>query len=268
MGLKAVVETLEALPDEVRPLYVEKDGKYHLDVEGLDDPLPLKSALQKERDARAKAERAARQLADRFEGVDLEELRRLQEEERKRKDGELISAGKVEELVMERIKRQQGEFEKKMQALETEKATANEQLNRLLIDNEVARVAASKGVASTALDDVIWRARQTFRRDTDGTLRAYSGETPLFSGKDATLPLSIEEWLGDLAGRAPHLFAPSSGAPAQPTGAKGGKPARPVREWTEDEKSSYIAEYGAEAYGQLWAKAVADARSRARATQH
>lgn len=263
--LAAVVDSLDAVPEAFRELYAERDGHYALDVDGVEDPAALKSALQKERAARAKAERDARAAAEKFADLDVDEIRRLQEAERQRKDGELISAGKVDELVNERIKRLQDEFTKEKARLEQEKVAAGAQLDRLLIDNEVSRLAAAKGVASTAIDDVIWRARQVFRRDKDGTVRGYSGETPLFSGKDATQPLSIEEWLGDLAGRAPHLFAPSTGAGAQPTGGKGATPRRPVREWTAVEKAAYIAEHGAEAYGRLAQEAIQRARA---ATQH
>lgn len=263
--LTAVVDSLDVVPEAHRDLYVERDGRYVIDVEGLDEPAgpKLKNALHREREARLKAEHDARALSEKIEGIDFDEMRRLQDEERKRKDGELISAGKVDELVNERIKAVQQEFAKTKQQLETEKQEAAEQLNRLLIDSEVARLAASKGVAATAVDDVIWRARQLFRRDQDGTVRGYSGATPLFSAKDATQSLSIEEWLGDLAGRAPHLFAPSTGAGAQPTGSKGATPRRPVREWTATEKSAYIAEHGAEAYGRLIMESIERARTSA-----
>jgi hypothetical protein len=37
MGLKTVLETLEGVDDAVKSFYVESDGKYVLDVEGVDD---------------------------------------------------------------------------------------------------------------------------------------------------------------------------------------------------------------------------------------
>lgn len=54
MALKPTLETLDGLHEEVAKLYVKKDGKFVLDV----DDTGIKSALQKERDAREAAEKA------------------------------------------------------------------------------------------------------------------------------------------------------------------------------------------------------------------
>jgi hypothetical protein len=56
MGLKAYLETLDQLPEALKEFYVEKDGKFILDAEGVEDVSGLKSALSKERTARATAE--------------------------------------------------------------------------------------------------------------------------------------------------------------------------------------------------------------------
>ena len=37
MALKALLETLDGVDDAVKPLYAERDGKFVLDVEGVDD---------------------------------------------------------------------------------------------------------------------------------------------------------------------------------------------------------------------------------------
>lgn len=60
MALKFVVDTLEGIDEGLHGEYEEKDGKFHLKVDGLpaqEDVGGLKSALQKERDARSKAEK-------------------------------------------------------------------------------------------------------------------------------------------------------------------------------------------------------------------
>lgn len=54
--LKAFVDSLDGLDDSVKGFYEEKDGKYRLKVEGLDDGSQLKEALQKERENSKKLE--------------------------------------------------------------------------------------------------------------------------------------------------------------------------------------------------------------------
>src|SRR5574340_458446 len=95
-------EELSQIPETYRDLYIEKDGKFYLDVENIDD-MPqvggLKSALQKERDNRATAIREQKELLKKFEGIDPEKakdaLKKLHELEDKR----LIEEGKLEEVV-------------------------------------------------------------------------------------------------------------------------------------------------------------------------
>jgi len=47
--LKAVLDTLDGVPDELRGLYVEDDGKFRLDAEGVEDVTGLKNALSREK---------------------------------------------------------------------------------------------------------------------------------------------------------------------------------------------------------------------------
>src|ERR1043166_8043800 len=63
MPLALVVEDITKVPEAFRGEYAEKDGKFHLNVDGLEDTAGLKSALKKERDAAAKASKDAKELA-------------------------------------------------------------------------------------------------------------------------------------------------------------------------------------------------------------
>lgn len=76
MSLPAIVDHLEDLPEAARAFYVEtEDGRFRLDAEGVEDVSGLKSALEKEREAR-KALKA-----------DLVELRDAAREDAAREDG-------------------------------------------------------------------------------------------------------------------------------------------------------------------------------------
>src|SRR4051812_49315938 len=48
-ALQLSVDSIDGLDEALRSLYVEKDGKFQLDVDGIEDTSGLKTALQKER---------------------------------------------------------------------------------------------------------------------------------------------------------------------------------------------------------------------------
>ena len=60
MPLQLIVDTLDAVPENLRSLYSESDGKFRLAVDGLEDTAGLKSALQKEREAARAAEKQSK----------------------------------------------------------------------------------------------------------------------------------------------------------------------------------------------------------------
>lgn len=64
MALKAIVDSIEGLSEDIKKEYTEKDGKWHLDVSGIDTGDELKTALAKERDARREADRKLKESDD------------------------------------------------------------------------------------------------------------------------------------------------------------------------------------------------------------
>jgi hypothetical protein len=64
MALKYEVDSLDGLDEGIKALYAEKDGKFLLQVDGLDDGAELKTALQSERALRKTAERQVKDVKD------------------------------------------------------------------------------------------------------------------------------------------------------------------------------------------------------------
>ena len=65
MALKALLETLEGVDDAVKPFYAERDGRFVLDVEGVDDHpdvANLKNAYSRTKEDREKAKQEAATL--------------------------------------------------------------------------------------------------------------------------------------------------------------------------------------------------------------
>src|ERR1700751_2111090 len=90
MALALNVDSLDAVNENLRPLYVEKDGKFVLDVDGIEDTSALKGALQKERKEREAKERQIKAWEklgktpdDIAELLEAQQARDLSEAERK-----------------------------------------------------------------------------------------------------------------------------------------------------------------------------------------
>jgi uncharacterized protein YkwD len=210
--LKPILDTLEGLPDVIKAEY-KQDAvtlKYVLDTPVDEHPAVtgLKNALTA---TRAERDEAKDKLKN-FEGLDPEKYRTMLTTEQRVVEGQLIAAGKVEELVELRTKALRESMAGETNREREQRISLEAQLNRLVIDNSVQSAAAKHGVADGALDDVLNRARSTFKTK-DGVAVAYDGENVVY-GKTGTAPLTIDEWMEGLAVKAKHLFKPSEGVKA------------------------------------------------------
>lgn len=112
MPLVPVLESLEGVEESLHPLYVEKEGKFRLDVSGgfntHEEVAGLTSALSKEREARGKL---AKELKV-YEGVGdpavaLKAIETLKSLDQKK----LIDAGEVDKVKAEVTKAMQGKID-------------------------------------------------------------------------------------------------------------------------------------------------------------
>lgn len=85
MALKLNVEKIDEVPESLRGEYTEKDGKWHLSVDGLEDTAGLKA----QRDALLNEKKEAQRKAK-----EAEEAARLAAEEAARKSGSLVDLEK------------------------------------------------------------------------------------------------------------------------------------------------------------------------------
>jgi hypothetical protein len=242
MTIKARIKTLEEAPEEIRSLYVEKDGEFSLAVEGLVG----KEKLDEFRVSNISLKKQIEDLNAKFEGVDPDVFRELNEKAEKERTKKLIAADKVDELVAERVNAAKAGFDKQYKGLEDEKRKLGIQLESLLIDNAVRDGAAKSGVRASAVEDVLLRARQVFKV-VDGKAVAFDGDKQLFGPTGD--PLTVPEYItGKLTEAAPHLFEPSQGGGAKKadsnnSGGAGGKINR-------NDSKAFLDNLGAIASGQ------------------
>lgn len=220
--LKAVLESLDGLSEELQQFYEKRDdGKYHLLAEGM----VSKAKLNEFRENNTKLLKEMETLKEKYKDVDPEKYQELQEKMQEIEDNKLIDAGKIDELVNQRTERMRADFESKSntmsKALEEAKSEASllkESLKEALIDARISTAVSRIGkLQQGAIDDVIARARRDWKiADLGGqvTIQPVNSEGGIRYGKDGKEPLKPEEWVEELAEQAPYLFVPSKGAGA------------------------------------------------------
>lgn len=224
MALALVVDKLEAVAEAHRALYAEKDGKFHLDVSGLEDTTGLKSALQKERDAVKEAKRLANELTTRFAGIDPDKVRGMMEKLDQDGEAQLIAAGKIDEVINKRTEKLRADLQKQLDAEAGKTKAADERSKKFsqrVLDNHIRAASATAGLHKHAVEDALFRARQMFALNDEGDAVQIGADGAVVLGKDGKTPFSPSEWLEGMKEIAPHWF-PAGGSGGSATGGAGG----------------------------------------------
>ena len=204
MALKSSLDTLDEVHEALHEHYVEKDGKFVLQAEGL---VP-RERVSEFRTNNLSLTRELEEIKARYDGIDPEKHRELADRAQRERDGKLIAAGKVDELVNERVAAMKVGYDKQIDELTGKLTGSTKQLESLVIDSAIRDAAAKAGVRVTATEDVLLRGRTMFRLQ-DGKAVPMDGDKPIY-GKSGD-PMQISEWVATLTESAPHLFEPSQG---------------------------------------------------------
>ena len=164
MALKPVVKSLDGVEEKFHSLYVERDGKFYLDLEGDlhtdDDIAGLKSALQKERQERKLLEKKAKTALTEEEREELESLK-AEKEAAERKTME--KKGEYDKL----IKKLQTDHEKEKEELAAKLKDEESRTTRLVVKDKIRAAAVKSGVLKDNIEDVITLTKNRFRLDGD-----------------------------------------------------------------------------------------------------
>lgn len=210
MGLKYKIAKLEDVAENVRTLYKANgsDG-FVLDAEGVVESGRLD-------EFRNNNIQLTQQL-EKLKGIDPAKYHELIGLDQKVKEKKLIDAGDVEGLVNLRTTAMREELEGKLSTTSETLTKANSQLAVLMIDNAIRDHAMKAGIVTTAMDDVLLRARATYVME-NGQAVPKGADGKIVYGKDGVTPMPMNEWITSLKKTAPHLFVGSSGS-----GAGGGR---------------------------------------------
>lgn len=197
MTLPFSVESIDTIPEAQRAFYKEVNGKFTLDVDGYEDPIGLKSALAKEREAAKAATRQAAQWQSL--GKTPEEITALLEAQAQAERDKLTKGGEWDKLKGQMAEQHKTELGRKDERI----GTLTKSLERRLVDADAtAAIAAAKGVPALLLPHV--RAQVRVIED-GGEFRAQvvdAAGNPRVNGKGEFL--SITDLVGEM--RSDDIF--------------------------------------------------------------
>lgn len=256
MALKLIVKTIEEVDEAMRPLYIERDGAFHLDAEGFDDhPLVVKSKSNLE--AARRSERAMKSQIDRWEklGKSDEEIAALIATEEANKQTALEAKGQWEELKKQMNDRHLLEIKKWEGLTEAEKQNNTKlrgKLERYLIDAKAtAAIAAAEGEPELLLPIVKRFMKVTEDPDTGEFSTSIVDDKGGARVNGKGDPLTVDELLTEMKsseklGRA-FKASGASGGGSSPGGGSNPKliPAGVPKSWAEaktpEDKAKFIA---------------------------
>lgn len=217
MALKFKYAGREQVPAEQAALYVEREGAWVLDAEGVVE----KSKLDEFRNTNVTLLKERDDLKKRFEGIDPDEVRQLADDKRKLEEAQQVKAGEVEKVMDARLKSARAEMDKQHGLVVAERDALHGRLTAIQIDQAVVTEATKRGLRATAIPDLTSRARMNFKL-VNGVPQAFEadGQTARM-GKDGFTPMTLAEWIDALVSDAPHLFESNAGGGAAGNGSGG-----------------------------------------------
>lgn len=219
MPLPVAVDSLDKVPEGARSAYVERDGKFVLDVdqESVESTFVpgLKSALANER--KAATDRGKQLEAWAKLGITPDQAKTLldaqQEAERKKAE----AAGEWDQLKQQLSKK----HEEEKQALEQQIQSLASNINTLLIDNEAERACRVLKGESTLLLPVIRSRTKVVEDNGRHVVRVLDKDgNPRLGGADGAF-MTIEQYVAELKGD-PVYGRAFDGSGASGSGAGGG----------------------------------------------
>ena len=231
MALPKTIDRPEDVPEMARDHYAQKDGVWTLTLLSPDEHTVTLTALNRERKARQDIETQFVEFKTKFEGIDPDDVARLQDKVKSLDDKKYFDDHGLEELRARWTHEMKTDHGRQMAAKDrelTQARDAHQAIDRRWradrIENALLNAASKAGVAKYALDDAIDRGRKIFVDvDEKGFPVAKDGDEIRY-GKDGVTPFTPDEWITGLKPEAPHLWPPSSGggAPQHHNGTPGG----------------------------------------------
>lgn len=249
--INSVYESVDEIPENVRGLFDEQDGKFVLTgVQGIKtekDVQAVQEALRKERENHAAARNALKPWKD----LDPEEVRQQLD---RIKELEAAAEGKLDDSKIDQIV--EGRITQKVAPLERQKAALEEELNnfkqqvselqsqieRRDMNEQIRQIATEMNVISTAIPDIEIIAANYFERDENGNFITKADSQGVTPG------VGIKQFLKEMQKLRPHWWPQSQGGGADGGGGNYGGSSNPwsAEGWNMTEQAKILREAGME----------------------
>lgn len=233
MSLDLFVDSLDNVTEGLRGEYVQQsDGKYKLNILGLEDT----TGLKKNNQTLVQEKRQLQEKLKLYDGLDPEKakvamsrLSELEAMESQMKEKKLLEEGKVEEIIQARLSNMKSEHDSQLKTLNSNVTTLTQEntMLRSRLSSEVIQNGLTKAVNSVgqprieALVDIINRGQMVFQLDEQGMPVPKDAKGVTIFGTNGNDPMTMEEWAATLLKTAPHLFLESKGGGAKGSGMTG-----------------------------------------------
>lgn len=214
--LKMVLDSLEGVDESIHALYEERDGKFHLSLDGYEDPAALKRAKDHEKEARKNAEKALKELREEFDTFRAEVESSSDDKNRKRGD---VAA--LEQSYKDKIAKLNTDHANEL-------AARDAQISKLLVDNVAETMAAELSDSPELLSDII-RKR----------LKAENGETRVLDANGELSATTVDELREEFRANkkyAPIIRGSQASGGGSGGGGKGGGATKSFKELSEKER--------------------------------
>lgn len=246
MALKLTVDSLDGIDEKLHALYVEKDGKFSLAVDGMEDTSGLKEALRKERKRADDAEKQKK--AWERSGKTPDEIQELLEAHEARQLSEAERKGEWEKLRTQMNDKHALDIKAKDEKI----GSYQKRLNAELVDaRATAAIAAQKGVPDLLLPHV----QRQVKVDEDFNVIVVDAKgDPRVNGKGE--PLSITDLISEMKenevyGRA-FEGSGHSGSGTRPNNGGGGTPPGQAKSKADlkdrSKRAAFVDAHGHDAY--------------------
>ena len=208
MALKSILDAdgFEALPEEVKAFYTKKNDGYILETDSSEK-------LNEFRDNNRNLFRENEEFKKKTNDLESK-LEQLQKTVTEKNEKELMSEGKIEELLTQRTEAMRQSYEEKLENLAKNYETAEKTLDIHIVENQI-RDAAIKANAKNdrAVDHIIRAVRPNLKRDGTNAVRVDKEGNPVMS-EDGSTPQGIADIVEELKVSDGFLFAESTGSGA------------------------------------------------------
>ncbi len=220
--LAPVVDNLDAVPEPARQFYVQKDGKYHVDLNGT--PAGFVSAAElaqangkvvEFRDTNVRLLQEVEQLRPikaKVEGIDIDAAKTALAEKAELAKKGIKNADDVSNIVKAAVDAAVAPLTTQITAITQTAQEAQKRADAGTLRAAIQETFTKAGGVPEALDFIVNKASGVFIVDC-GTVKAAATQ---FSTDKPGEPLSMAEWMTQLTKQASFAFKPSGGGGANP----------------------------------------------------